>query len=206
MRPAPRRGGWPVPLVGLLLPVVLAAGAGAQEDRHTLSGYVEDAASGEKLIGAVLHEPDLRQGTTTNRYGFFSLTLPAGSLRVVVSHIGYQGDTLATQLDGDLQVLHISGTYYEWLKRARLHDDTRESVLAEPLSVPPAFGQGAVSGSNTARTDLWRRSPPLTLVRGSRRGRFAKGKGCGNPWRWYRVAPDQGEQGPVRGREPKDVP
>ena len=34
-----------------------------------------------------------------------------------------------------LQVLHISGTYYEWLKSARLHDDTRENVFAEPLSV-----------------------------------------------------------------------
>ena len=34
-----------------------------------------------------------------------------------------------------LQVLHISGTYHEWLKTARLHDDTRQNVFAEPLSV-----------------------------------------------------------------------
>ena len=102
--PARRHGGWTGPLAaGLLLG--LAGGARAQDgDKHTLSGYVEDASSGEKLIGAVLHEPDLRQGTTTNRYGFFSLTLPAGALRVVVSHIGYQSDTLATRLEQDLQL------------------------------------------------------------------------------------------------------
>ena len=105
MRPARRCGGWARPLAGLLLVLGLAGGADAQgAQKHTLSGYVEDASSGEKLIGAVLHEPDLRQGTTTNRYGFFSLTLPAGSLRVVVSHIGYQSDTLATRLEQDQQL------------------------------------------------------------------------------------------------------
>ncbi len=105
MRPARRHGGWTGPLAAGLLLLGLAGGARAQDgDKHTLSGYVEDASSGEKLIGAVLHEPDLRQGTTTNRYGFFSLTLPAGALRVVVSHIGYQSDTLATRLEQDQQL------------------------------------------------------------------------------------------------------
>ena len=88
----------------LLVFLSLADGVWAQTDPvHTLSGFVEDAASGEKLIGAVLYEPTLQKGTTTNRYGFFSLTLPAGPLQVVVFHIGYQSDTLATRLDQDVQ-------------------------------------------------------------------------------------------------------
>ena len=88
----------------LLALIGLAGGVWAQTDPvHTLSGYVEDAASGEKLIGAVLYEPTLQKGATTNRYGFFSLTLPAGPLQVVVFHIGYQSDTLATRLDQDVQ-------------------------------------------------------------------------------------------------------
>ena len=94
--------------VGQYFPLVLlslAGGVWAQTDpAHTLSGYVEDAASGEKLIGAVLYEPTLQKGATTNRYGFFSLTLPAGPLKVVVFHIGYQSDTLATRLDQDVQL------------------------------------------------------------------------------------------------------
>ena len=88
----------------LLALIGLAGGVWAQTDPvHTLSGFVEDAASGEKLIGAVLYEPTLQKGATTNRYGFFSLTLPAGPLQVVVFHIGYQSDTLATRLDQDVQ-------------------------------------------------------------------------------------------------------
>lgn len=89
----------------LLALIGFAGGVWAQTDPvHTLSGYVEDAASGEKLIGAVLYEPTLQKGATTNRYGFFSLTLPAGPLQVIVFHIGYQSDTLATRLDRDLQL------------------------------------------------------------------------------------------------------
>lgn len=54
----------------------------------TISGFVEDAASGEKLIGVSLILPDA--GTTTNNYGFYSLTLPDDSLRIKISYIGYQ--------------------------------------------------------------------------------------------------------------------
>ena len=89
----------------LLAFIGIASGVWAQTDPvHTLSGYVEDAASGEKLIGAVLYESTRQKGATTNRYGFFSLTLPEGPLQVVVFHIGYQSDTLATQLDQDVQL------------------------------------------------------------------------------------------------------
>ena len=144
----------PALLAGLLLLLGLAAGAGAQGDhKHTLSGYVEDAASGEKLIGAVLHEPDLRQGTTTNRYGFFSLTLPAGSLRIVVSHIGYQGDTLATPLEGDLQLnialepepLEMEAVEVEAERLDPIQLESRMSVVRVPVrqikSAPVLMGE-----------------------------------------------------------------
>ncbi|RPD39996.1 TonB-dependent receptor [Chitinophaga barathri] len=56
----------------------------------TLSGFVEDAASGEKLIGVSLTAPREQAGTTTNNYGFYSLTLPGDSIQVQISYIGYQ--------------------------------------------------------------------------------------------------------------------
>ncbi|MCY3738038.1 MAG: TonB-dependent receptor [Gemmatimonadaceae bacterium] len=153
MRPA-RSGGWTRLLAGIPILLGLAAGAGAQgEHKHTLSGYVEDASSGEKLIGAVLHEPDLRQGTTTNRYGFFSLTLPAGALRVVVSHIGYQSDTLATQLEGDLQLnialepepLEMGVVEVEAERLEPIQMESRMSVVQVPVrqikSAPVLMGE-----------------------------------------------------------------
>jgi len=59
----------------------------------TISGYVQDAASGEKLLYANIFELVLGVGTISNNYGFFSLTLPTtnkDSLTVVVSYIGYE--------------------------------------------------------------------------------------------------------------------
>lgn len=45
---------------------------------HTLSGYLSDGSTGEVLIGAQVYIPSIKQGTTTNNYGFYSLTVPAG--------------------------------------------------------------------------------------------------------------------------------
>jgi len=79
--------------------------ADAQTTRFTISGYVEDAESGEQLPGANLYAPALGKGTVTNTYGFFSLTLAAqDSLRLVVSYIGFQPTVLDLVLDRDLEL------------------------------------------------------------------------------------------------------
>ncbi len=55
----------------------------------TLSGYIKDAANGEELINASIVN-DGFQGTITNIYGFYSLTLPEGKYTFTVSYIGYE--------------------------------------------------------------------------------------------------------------------
>ena len=59
------------------------------QDKVTLSGYVKDAESGEDLIGATVAVAESSTGTTTNIYGFYSLTLPKGKYKIIVSYIGY---------------------------------------------------------------------------------------------------------------------
>lgn len=76
--------------VFLLLTILLTAGWLARAQPVTLSGYVRDARTGEALIGAGLTIADQRTGTTTNSYGFYSLTLrPADTLTLTVSYVGY---------------------------------------------------------------------------------------------------------------------
>lgn len=85
---------WIVVVFGLC---TLPIGVHAQS-RFTISGYVEDAESGEKLIGATIYAPELKAGTVANKYGFYSLTLPASEVvKIVVSFVGYK-----------VQILHIS--------------------------------------------------------------------------------------------------
>ena len=56
----------------------------------TISGFVRDQASSESLIGASVYEVASRKGSATNSYGFFSLTLPPGNIRLHASYIGYE--------------------------------------------------------------------------------------------------------------------
>lgn len=55
-----------------------------------VSGYVRDAKSGELMIGATVYNVDLKEGTTTNLYGFYSLTVAPGEQTLVFKFIGYK--------------------------------------------------------------------------------------------------------------------
>lgn len=57
----------------------------------TVSGFVRDKNSAESLIGASVYETNSRAGTASNNFGFFSLTLPAGDVKLQASYIGYGG-------------------------------------------------------------------------------------------------------------------
>jgi len=78
--------------VGLLV-VTGSAGWAQQTGKVTISGYVRDRSTGENLIGVAVVSPGTGQGTATNNYGFYSLTLPvaeADSARLLVSYLGYE--------------------------------------------------------------------------------------------------------------------
>lgn len=57
--------------------------------KFTISGYITDAESSEVLIGANAYESYRRQGTSTNPYGFYTMTLPEGETAVIYSYLGY---------------------------------------------------------------------------------------------------------------------
>lgn len=60
------------------------------QNRFVLSGHVIDAATGEDLPGAtVIVDGISNTGTTTNPYGFYSLTLPAGKHTIRYQYVGY---------------------------------------------------------------------------------------------------------------------
>lgn len=66
---------------------------------HTVSGYVYDGLTGESLIGASVYDAESLKGTTTNSYGFFSLTLPEGEYDLVISFLGFKDYKERIQLD-----------------------------------------------------------------------------------------------------------
>ena len=73
-----------------LLLFTFTAFVGVSQEKHTISGYVKDAKNGEALIGVTVFKKNSQLGTTTNAYGFYSLTLPKGADTVMFSFIGYK--------------------------------------------------------------------------------------------------------------------
>ncbi|GAA4953075.1 TonB-dependent receptor [Algibacter agarivorans] len=59
------------------------------QERFTLSGTISEEKSNETLIGVNIIFPEISAGTTTNEYGFYSITLPEGTYKLVVSYLGF---------------------------------------------------------------------------------------------------------------------
>ncbi|WP_372936711.1 carboxypeptidase-like regulatory domain-containing protein [Seonamhaeicola sp.] len=72
-----------------LLFYFLVFSKGIAQEKFTLSGIITEEKSNETLIGVNIIFPSLQTGTTTNEYGFYSITLPKGSYSVVISYLGY---------------------------------------------------------------------------------------------------------------------
>ncbi|CAI8220875.1 MAG: TonB-dependent receptor SusC [Formosa sp. Hel1_33_131] len=62
---------------------------GYAQEKFTLSGSIFEAEGQETLIGANVLILDLKTGTISNEYGFYSITLEQGTYEITVSTIGY---------------------------------------------------------------------------------------------------------------------
>ncbi|HAH24022.1 MAG TPA: TonB-dependent receptor, partial [Prolixibacteraceae bacterium] len=69
--------------------------------RRTISGYISDAQTGERLYAATVSGQNTGTWTSSNRFGFFSLTLPEGAVTLKFSFVGYQPQTRIISLQAD---------------------------------------------------------------------------------------------------------
>jgi hypothetical protein len=72
------------------------------QEKATLNGYVKDASNGEELIGVTVYVPELKAGTITNAYGFYSITLPKGTYDVQYSYLGYSLQKFTAELNQNI--------------------------------------------------------------------------------------------------------
>lgn len=74
------------------------------QQKFTISGIIEDAKTGEKMLGANIFDKTNLLGTTTNVYGFYSITLPAGEIELAFSYVGYKQVVKKIVLNRDLKL------------------------------------------------------------------------------------------------------
>jgi hypothetical protein len=68
------------------------------QTKYTVSGAIHTKKSGENIVRATVLVSGQNIAAVSNEYGFFSLTLPAGSYRLIISTVGMQTQTVTVEL------------------------------------------------------------------------------------------------------------
>ena len=143
----------------------------------TISGYIEDVASGEKLIAANVFDLQSLEGAVSNTYGFFSLTLPADSVKLTASYIGFQtvashfvlrkDTTITFRLSSSIELAEVEVVAE---KLERIEENTQMSrMVSVPIeqieSMPALLGEVDVLKSLQLLPwhTRWRRGPKWCL-------------------------------------------
>jgi hypothetical protein len=142
------------PVGFLLLTALLVTLAGRTQTRFTASGTIRDKGSGEVLIGASVSLLEIsRSGIVSNAYGFYSLTAPAGHYNLLISFSGYQTDTVAIDLNNNLQLPIELATASNQLAAVVVSSQKKNENVSRPLmgvqklttseiqNVPVLFGE-----------------------------------------------------------------
>ena len=85
-----------------ILGIIMSFSLNAQENL-TISGYISDGDNGETLIGANVFVLEQSKGTSTNEYGFYSLTLPQGSYTLQYSYLGFVTQEIKVDLNQNVK-------------------------------------------------------------------------------------------------------
>ena len=99
----------------------------------TISGYVQDSDSNELIIGASVIVQELKIGTITNSYGFFSLTLNEGNYNLNFQNLGYENKSLNLILDKNISLNIFLKEYVDSLDEVVLSKNIEDVDIKLPI-------------------------------------------------------------------------
>lgn len=102
------------------------------QNSAVLSGYITAEDTNETLFGVNLIFPDLNMGTTTNEYGFYSISLPQGSHQLEVSYLGFKSKQQEITITQDYRFNLKLSTEAEVLEEIVLRDNREQLNLKSP--------------------------------------------------------------------------
>jgi len=102
--------------------------------KYTVSSFVREAESSETLIGVSIYNPKTKQGTVTNSYGFYSLTLQEDTVSLIYSYIGYKAQAQKIILNKDVN-LDISLDFDEVLEAVVIVADKDSEPISEQVQM-----------------------------------------------------------------------
>jgi CarboxypepD_reg-like domain/TonB-dependent Receptor Plug Domain len=142
-----------LPILLLLLPKVFFA------QNLTVSGYIYDHQNGETLVGVTVQAMEAGTGTSSNEYGFYTISLPPGKYQLRFSYVGFETVEKSIDLqkankdlnlrmgenENILQGVEISATRQKLEEHVKSTDMGRLSVPIEVLKrTPVLFGEADI--------------------------------------------------------------
>jgi hypothetical protein len=120
--------------------------------KRTVSGYIKDAQNGETLIGATILVKGTTTGTTSNVYGFYSLSLEEGEYELDYRYIGFttisktvmfdQNQTITVELSSDAEQLdEVIVTSTEDFDVQGVQMSTEKLQISTIKKIPALFGE-----------------------------------------------------------------
>jgi len=98
----------------LLLSLFSSVNQAIGQKNYTISGSIKSKNSGESIIGASVKVLNSNYGTTSNEYGFYSISLVADTYQIVYSAVGKTPDTISVNLVGNIEKnIRLLETNYE---------------------------------------------------------------------------------------------
>ena len=138
------------------------------QDTGTVKGIVKDKESGETIIGAsVVWSTDKGRGAATDFDGNFSLILPVGEQKIVVTSIGYDSQTIAVSVkNGETSNVNVSMEVGSIQKEmvivsAGKFEQKREDLTVSVSVIEPELLENRGS---TSAVDALEQTPGLTIV------------------------------------------
>ena len=107
---------------------------GTAQEKYTISGTVLDATNNETLIGVNIYVPELKIGTTTNAYGFYSMTIPEGTYTFEFSYVGFHTLTEQIALNENIKK-NVSLDSGELLEEVIITEKARANIRKAEMSV-----------------------------------------------------------------------
>jgi len=121
---------------------------------YTISGFIEDSLSGERLVSATIYNQKTGTGTISNEYGFYSLSIPKGEAIINFSYLGFQSKDYHLNIRKDLLLtinLNAAFTLNEVVvtDRKMLPSTNNEATTTSTALNPKTIGKFPSIGGET---------------------------------------------------------
>ncbi len=120
--------------------------------KFTISGYISEHGSKESLPGVNIYVPKLKLGAVSNNYGFYTITLPADSVELLITFVGYKPQLFKLDLHKNIQLdiplqssIDLKEVEVSADKIERISDEVQMSIIDLPIeqikNLPALLGE-----------------------------------------------------------------